>query len=307
MKICVSIASYRDPDLINTVNSCYENAVNKDDISFCIVSQAEDDEHADLSHIPRVSYYKYHWSQSRGVCWARNIAINKSKGDYILQVDSHSRFKPGWDETIDNLYTSAVEFWGDKIILTQFPDSFEVEDGEIKYSDMGVQLKTYPEWIPEENRFGLGENWLEIDDQIHGDEIFYFAAGCTFAESKIYKSIAPDPDIYFEDQMSIAIRAYTRGYRLINPPDSFVYSNYDRSFNNRRLHWDDNEGWEEIDNKSEIKLQRLYRGDLEGFFGIKSKSLYNQFCAVNNIDFSYEYEQDEEENEEDLEGGSDGD
>lgn len=297
MNICVSIASYRDPDLVNTVNSCYENATNKDSISFCIVSQAEDDEHPDLSHIPRVAYYKYHWSQSNGVCWARNIAINKSKGDYILQIDSHSRFKEGWDTIVEQLYHSAVDFWGSQIILTQFPDAFEVEDGQIKYSDAGVQLKTYPEWNAEEGKFDLGENWIEVEDQEHGDEVFYVAAGCTFAESKIYKSIAPDPDIYFEDQMSLAIRAYSRGYRLINPSDSFVYSNYDREFNNRRLHWEDNEDWVDLDEKSDVKLSRLYRGEIEGFWGIKSNSLYNQFCVMNGVVFEEDYEEDEQAEE----------
>ena len=300
MKICVSIASYRDPDLINTVNSAYDNAVNKDDISFCIVSQAEEDEHPDLSHIPNVYYYKYHWSESKGVSWARNIAISKSKGDYILQIDSHSRFKEGWDEMIKKLYSDAKGYWGEKIILTIFPDPFEIVDGKEEYSDFDVQLKTWPIWKTDTNSFGLGLDWEEVEDQIHGDEIFYIAAGCVFASSKIYKTILPDPEIYFEDQMSLAIRAYTRGLRIINMPKCFVYSNYDRSFNNRHLHWDDNENWVEIDDKSEERLQRLYAGELGGFWGIESRSLYNQFLRVNGVEFEEEEfpEEDTQEGEE---------
>lgn len=298
MKICVSIASYRDPDLINTVNSAYNNAVNKDDISFCIVSQAEEDEHPDLSHIPNVYYYKYHWSESRGVSWARNIAISKSKGDYILQIDSHSRFKEGWDEIIKKLYNDAKSYWGEKILLTIFPDPFEVIDGEETYSEFTVQLKTWPIWEQDNNSFNLGQEWEEVEDQIHGDEIFYIAAGCVFASAKVYKTILPDPEIYFEDQMSIAIRAYSRGLRLINMPDSFVYSHYDREFNGRRLHWDDHEDWGELDSVSEDRLQRLYRGELGGFWGVESRSLYNQFIKLNGVEFEDDEEYSESEESE---------
>lgn len=295
MKICVSIASYRDPDLINTVNSAYEMAAGKDNISFCVVSQAEDDEHPDLSHIPRMYYYKYHWSKSKGLGWARNIAINKSRGDFILQIDSHSRFKTGWDEIVEALYEQMVEFWGDRIICTDYPAVFEIdEDGNEKRSESVEHYKAVISWNEEEQIFNIGQEWLDIEDLIHGDEVFYVAGGCTFARSDIFKSVAADPDIYFEDQISIALRAYTRGIRLINFPESFVYSNYDRE--GRPLHWDDHDDWwDEIGDKSDNKLSRLYHGELDGFWGIKSLSLYEQFLRINNIQFDKDLEIDEEE------------
>lgn len=295
MKICVSIASYRDPDLLDTVNSAYDNATNKDNISFCVVSQAEDDEHPDLSHIPHMYYYKYSWQESQGLGWARNIAINKSKGDYILQIDSHSRFKQGWDEIVERLYSQARGHWGERIMLTMFPDPIERVDGEDVFTDFEVQLKTKPEWEEDTKTFGVGSYWEEVEDSLHGDEVFYLAGGCTFAESRIYKSVSPDPEIYFEDQISVALRAYTRGIRLINLPESFVYTFYEREINNRKLHWEDHDDWYLIDGPSNIKLNKLYRGELGGFWGIGSKSLYQQFLRANNIFI------DEEQPEEELE------
>jgi glycosyltransferase involved in cell wall biosynthesis len=300
MKICVSIASYRDPDLINTINSAYDMATNKDDISFCVVSQAEEEEHPDLSHIPHLYYYKYSWEDSRGVGWARNIAINKSKGDYILQVDSHSRFKPGWDEVIEKLYHDARGYWGDRIMLTIFPDPIERVDDEDVLVDLNVQLKTWPKWDDESQTFDLGQNWEEVEDSLHGDEVFYIAAGCTFAESKIYKSVSPDPEIYFEDQMSVAIRAYTRGMRLINMPESFVYTFYEREVNNRKLHWEDHTDWYLLEAPSVERLRKLYRGELGGYWGIQSKALYQQFLRANDIIISDE-EFDKESDEEPVE------
>ena len=316
MKICVSIASYRDPDLINTVTSAYENAINKKDISFCIVSQDEDGMHPDLMHIPNVYYYKYHWSQSQGLCWARNIAINKSVGDYILQVDSHSRFENGWDEIIERVYSNASKYWGDRIIITKNCNAFEIKDnGEIEYQTFDIQMKTKPTWYPQDNRFALGKTWEEVEDRVHGDEVFYMSGGCTFAAAEIYKSVAPDPAIYAEDQLSTAIRAYTRGIRIIFSPENYVYSLHDKSqpetrdhrFTgeppklNRILHYNDHPEWKFIHTmkswSSDRRLDKLYRGEIAGFWGIESKSLYNQFIKINDVYFINNIEDSDRLNE----------
>ena len=44
---------------------------------------------------------------SKGVCWARSRILTKlrEQEEYVLQIDSHSRFKPGWDETLLNMYS----------------------------------------------------------------------------------------------------------------------------------------------------------------------------------------------------------
>lgn len=288
MKICVSIASYRDPDLLNTVESCYENAKNKQDISFCIVSQAEDDEHPSLAHIPNVYYYKYHWSESRGVCWARNIAVGMADAEYILQIDSHSRFKKNWDETLYNLYRNAIVFWGHRIILTQYADIFEWKDGKEEYSIYGDdnQQKAYVYWNEDNGTLGIGKEWQMVEDNVYGDEVFYVTGGCTFTHSAIFKSVIADPEIYFQgEELSIALRAYTRGIRMINPGKSFLYSNYVRESNDRRLHWEDNENWQELENKSRDKIRKLFSGNLQGDWGIHSYELYKQYMKLNNLDF----------------------
>jgi glycosyltransferase involved in cell wall biosynthesis len=303
MKICVSIASYRDPDLINTVNSAYNNAKNKKDISFCVVSQAADDEHPDLSHIPNVIYVKYHWSESNGLCWARNIGTNNSNGEFTVQVDSHSRFNQNWDEILSDFYHKAVSYWGDRIIISKNSDPFEIkEDGTEEFSEYPIVVKTKPLWNTEYNRFTFGNSWHNVENYTYGDEVFYISGGGTFARTDILKSVAPDPVIYFEDQMSVAIRAYTRGIRLIFCPENFVFSLHDRSGDfdrlasftgpppkvNRRLHWEDNPKWGDSSVKmwaSNRRLDQLYSGKLGGFWGIGSRELYEQFAKINEINF----------------------
>lgn len=282
MKICVSIASYRDPDLINTINSAYSNATDVSNISFCVVSQ--DSKHPDLSKYPIDQYHKYHWKESLGVCWARNKAIQSCSSDYILQVDSHSRFPIGWDEVIEIENEIAEEFWGQRIILTQYPYAFLMIDGKEIYQDLDEKLKTFPIWSEEEKTIKLGTVWSPVQDKKHGDEVFYFAGGCSFASSEIMKSIIPDPEIYFNgEEMSIAIRAYTRGIRMINSPVNFIYSNFSRQNNNRNLHWEDHPKWFDLEKRSRIKLSKIYDGANLGEWGIESESLYEQFIKLTNL------------------------
>ncbi len=41
MKIFLSISSYKDPLLVNTLQSAYENAHHKENIVFAVVDQSE--------------------------------------------------------------------------------------------------------------------------------------------------------------------------------------------------------------------------------------------------------------------------
>ena len=69
MSIFVSIASYRDTELIPTIKSLLSNADNPDQIHLGVVSQ--DMEHPDLSFVENISYTKMYFKYSRGVGYAR--------------------------------------------------------------------------------------------------------------------------------------------------------------------------------------------------------------------------------------------
>ena len=47
----------------------------------------------------RVQVLSVDTGKSRGVCWARHQAEQFYNGaDYVLQIDSHTRFVQNWDE-----------------------------------------------------------------------------------------------------------------------------------------------------------------------------------------------------------------
>ncbi|MEI7674866.1 MAG: GlcNAc-transferase family protein [bacterium] len=286
--IFVSIASYRDPDLINTVKSCYSNALNKDDLFFSIFSQAEDLEHSDLSFIPesQIRYLKSSWQESLGACWAREKATQDIIGNYFLQIDSHSRFVKNWDKLIIDNFLNAQNFWGNRIILTSYPDPFELnEDGSDKLIDYPTLKKLQAFWDEGSKMIQSNSQWPDVVDINNGDEIYFLSANCLFSTSEIIKEIPYDKLLYFTgEEPSLAIRAYTRGIRLISPVVKFMYTNYNRPNSKRTLHWEDHSSWWELNKCSYERLQLIMTGDLTlGDYGIKSQLLFDQYQKITGI------------------------
>ena len=100
MTIFLSISSYKDPLLINTLQSAYKNAKNKDSIIFAVVDQ--NDQKLELENFDFFPQLRYHFLPgefARGCAWARSLAQSLYMGeDYFLQVDSHTIFEQDWDE-----------------------------------------------------------------------------------------------------------------------------------------------------------------------------------------------------------------
>ena len=155
--IFVSIASYRDPELIPTILDCYNKSDNKSRLHFGICLQDSKEELYKLKHIKKkynlnLSIDYYDWRDSRGTCWARYNIQQKlfNNEPYYLQLDSHHRFIDQWDSVlIDMLYKKQLEGYSKPIIGGYGPgyrldnqcdhgaiqinshDSF-TEDGDIK-------------------------------------------------------------------------------------------------------------------------------------------------------------------------------
>lgn len=292
--IFVSIACYRDPDVVNTVRSAYENASNKEGLFFCVVSQDEDNQHPDLSFIPesQVRLIKVHWSESMGLGWARELATKDINQTYFLQIDSHSRFVPEWDSLIVGNYERAKKFWGSRLILTAYPDPCEIDWDTNPPTDrfmptVGLK-KISVRWAEDSKMLKGGTSWPEVVDTVNGDEILYLAGGSLFCASDIMAELPYDKLIYFNgEEGSISLRAYTRGIRMVSPVVKYMYSNYNRENTKRPLHWSDHSGdWFNMNKASHERLEKIFKGDRSfGVFGIESESLYQQYQKLSGIDF----------------------
>lgn len=127
--------------------------------------------------------------------------------------------------------------------------------------------------------------WEDVKDSVNGDEMFYVGAGLIFCTTDIAKEIPYDEEIYFYgEEVSLALRAYTRGIRIISPVNKAVYSHYNYSAMTRRLHWQDNPDWGLINLRAMDRLKKILSGDKSfGVFGIESEQLFDQYQKITGI------------------------
>lgn len=288
--IFISIASYRDPDLINTVRDCYDKAKYKECLFISVYSQAEHDEHPDLSFMPKdqIRYTKVNWDQARGACYARSVSSENINTNFFLQIDSHSRFKEFWDELIIQNFFTAKKYWGERIILTNYPDPFVIENGLVRLIDYPSLKKIDIHWDEPSKMIQAKNDWPDVVDTVFGDEHYFLSGGCFFCKSYILNEVPYDKDLYFiGEEPSMALRAYTRGIKLISPVVKFMYSNYDREHPKRSLHWEDHKDWWKLNRQSYMKLSKIMTGDKSfGVYGIDSEYLFEDYQKKTGIDLS---------------------
>ena len=104
-KIFVSIASYRDPELLPTLKNLLENCAEPENLHICIGWQhSEEDKWDTLKKYvkdKRFTILDIDHKDSMGVCWVRSkIQEYYRDEDYYLQLDSHHRFEKNWDTTL---------------------------------------------------------------------------------------------------------------------------------------------------------------------------------------------------------------
>ncbi len=130
-KILVSVVNYCDPEFLFTVKSLWDNAKNKENLIFSLVS--EDNIIHDFGFIPENQLVYRHYDTSRyrgGLCWARNLAIDVPYDyDYFIQFDSHTYATPEWDQLAIDFYRQLPE---GKKIVSFCPAEYEIrQDGSI--------------------------------------------------------------------------------------------------------------------------------------------------------------------------------
>jgi len=265
--ICIQIASYRDPQLIPTLNSLLSNADHPEDLNICIAWQHGPEEDI-FSKIPEAKYriLDIPYDQSKGVCWARRRLQEIYEGEeYVLMLDSHHRFAKGWDTILINMHHEL----GPKSIITTYLPSFNPHTEErvdcpwrIKFDKKTHQgvVSTIPDYM-----IGVTEP----------EPAKFFSAHFAFAAGSFVTDIPYDDQLYFlGEETSIAARAYTHGYDMYHPHVLIAWHEYTRE--GRRKHWDDHPDWWQQDLASVDRyLQMAGMGtertlrDYENFIGIK--------------------------------------
>ena len=235
MSIFISIAAYRDPELIPTIEDCLRRARYPADLRFGICWQ-----HGEGEPPPprldggRMRVIDVPWRESRGACWARAEVMKLWDGEeHFLQLDSHHRFAEDWDSVLlDQMERSGSA----KPVLTTYAAGYDPAaptPGAASATRMKFDRFTQ-EGIP------LFQSCVFPGWQAGAGPVRarFASAHLLFAPGSFVAEIPYDPDLYFiGEEITLAIRAFTHGYDLFHPGAHVVWHEYGRPL--RPKHWDD--------------------------------------------------------------------
>ena len=281
--IYVQIASYRDPELKNTLRDLLEKATYPENLRIGIAWQhspyEEFDDITEYKTDSRFRIIDIDYRDAKGPCYARYVLnTNYNNEKYTLQLDSHHRFTEGWDvsliEMLEGLRTKTVK----KPLLSSYLPSYEPTNdpaGRI----MSPWIMEFDRFAPEGPVHFLPHT---IDDYLQRSSPVparFISAHFIFADGKFCKEVTYDPTYYFHgEEINLAVRAYMAGYDLYAPHRTYIWHEYTR--NGKKKHWDDHTTWNELD-----KTSHAHNRELLGIDNPNSNKLLKK-----NTRTLYEYE-----------------
>lgn len=237
-RIFVHIPSYRDRECQWTIRDMFAKAAHPDRVFAGICWQTKPEEDADCFRVEtrpdQVRTRHFHIDEAEGLGWARRHAVSLWQGEeYSLQIDSHMRFAPGWDETMLEMLAACG---APDPVLTVYPPGYTPPDQLDPAPQQCVQFvnRFLPNGIPEFGARRLAEDQLS-DRPLPTAAC---AGGFIFGSSRLLRDVPFDPEIYFTgEEPSLAVRMWTHGFDLFSPHKAVIYHYYRREDGSR--HWDD--------------------------------------------------------------------
>ena len=294
-KIFVQIASYRDPQLILTIEQMLDLADNPGIFNFGICWQYDETE--DITKFDNLKNFrigKYHYSESQGLGWARNITnLLYDKEKLTLQLDSHHRFIKGWDSLMLEDYDQAKSL-SKKPVLTTYLTPFEPE--QEKYEEMPCVMSQY-EFSEDKLLMSRPYHIMDFKQRDKVIRCRTISGHFYLTDGKFIKEVPYDPDIYFGgyvEETSLSVRAFTNGYDFYSPYRQYIWHEYTR--NNRPKHWEDHgknsptkkDSWER-DVYARQKTRQLFGQEENGIdmgkYGLGKKRSLHDYEVFGGFDF----------------------
>lgn len=238
--IFIQIASYRDPELVPTIQDMIFRAKHPENLTFGICWQYDESEPIDMfDDDQRFKIAKYHYSESQGLGWARAITNSLYTGEkYTLQIDSHHRFVDGWDEIVLEDFSNALQE-STKPVITTYCTPFDPTKDRSTWNPLPSLMSQY-EFSSDKLLMSMPwyiQDYKERTKIIKARTIsghFYFTWG------QFVNDVPYDPDIYFggyTEETTLSLRAFTHGYDFYSPYRTVMWHEYTRNY--RPKHWED--------------------------------------------------------------------
>ncbi len=254
--IFVSIASYCDPDLPRTLEDCLANAQYPDRLRFGICWQYDEQNPVDVSTFqrdPRFRFLNYRIEESQGGTWARSMAQRFWDGEaYTLQVDSHMKFEPGWDETLIHMIQS---YPSEKPLISVNAPLFWYDDqGHLhRQTDLGIRTTRVNGWRAHDG-WAPWFDWGTPNTQSPGRNRF-ISGNFVFTLGTWNMEVPQDPDHYYwGEEFNLTVRSFTHGYDFFLPQEIVAWHRMHPIA--PRRHWE--HGQDVVQAKNRTAYERLH-------------------------------------------------
>ena len=298
--IFIGMAAYNEIDILNTINSCLENAKYPERINIGVVSHTNNMEKI-IINLKNVKWIDIQYNAMLGVGLSRMNALSMyDNEDYYLQVDAHMLFDKNWDETVIDSFENIKLKYDKPIISTYTPWWSKNEDGTINFyspennavcSPMMYDLEIVNEGFPKQKTYPVDWNIEKYSEHFGISAHFIFTTG-----DFIYE-VPPDPFLMFSgEEPTTALRAWTRGYRIFVIKDAIAWhKNKFHGINHKfdRLKYNgDSELFMHHQRKDKIALKRtkdILTGNMIGNWGSPTLQLLQDYENHAKIDFKEFY------------------
>lgn len=236
-KVFVSIASFCDTDVINTIKSLIEEAFDSDRVYIGLHLQDNEDFYKKiLSYNFKNLKIKFTPAElTKGVHWARNKIKEElyNNEDYFLQLDSHSRVKKNWDNILINQYKS---FGLEKVVISTYPNHFDIPDEEKKYllKSNNAPLIVSGFFNPnDKNDNRVKVKNIESLKDYEMINTYWISAGFFFTKKQWVKEVVYLDNIRYKGEEDLlTFLSYLKGWNLRLTSEATVWHNYNYKIKN---------------------------------------------------------------------------
>ncbi|MGD8163215.1 GlcNAc-transferase family protein [Pantoea sp. FN0307] len=244
--IFISIASYRDPELLPTLRDMLRHAAHPENLHIAICWQdnemPEVFEQAGFTpqggrvvegrevlmfryNQARIDVISVHYYTSQGACWARSLAETLFENErYFLQIDSHCRFIPDWDNEM-TVMLRQLQTTSPRPIISSYPPAYKPGDDEEASKKTYVSRLIFREYDTQGIPM-FSSTPFQAEVPVRGS---YLAGGFIFTLGDFVKTVPNDPQIFFAgEEIAMAVRAFTHGYDVYHPHKPLLWHYYQR-------------------------------------------------------------------------------
>mmetsp|Transcript_18895 Transcript_18895/g.41147 ORF Transcript_18895/g.41147 Transcript_18895/m.41147 type:complete len:707 (+) Transcript_18895:298-2418(+) len=249
--IFVAVASYRDWQCPQTVESAFSRASHPERIRVAVVDQIrfgrdtpcsippggpceENPNQATCKHLSQIDYFTVDADLSVGPVFARHLGHRLYRGEYFaMQSDAHVEFVQRWDdEIIEQWHTARNEMAILSTYLSGVEKHIDLETGERTSKSRPIMCASDFEGYGDMKHLRHGQQ-PEGVTYIHDMPTLnpFWAAGFSFGRGHFVVNVPYDqhlPWIFQGEEISIGLRGFSYGYDYYSPEKAACYHYYGR-------------------------------------------------------------------------------